>query len=230
VGSKIQRKETIKDCENGYQAQIHLTRGRMAAEQYDLANAYREFQQACDLAQNICGYELQAELQNVAALIHIAKGEYLQAGWHLDSEAKNLRLAGNYREIPNALQLAAAAYEQAGMWELAADRLCRAARVLYGRGEMKKAWRHVERATVMAESACSEFTKSRLALLAGEILQTLAADGEPTPPSNQVSEMLSSKIRVSKAPQQPGGEMVLHAALGNVSVEQPVFLSERTTQ
>lgn len=219
VGPKFERKETLKDCQREYQAQIHLTRARIAAEQYDMANACREFQRACELARQVCGYELQAELQNVAALIHIAKGEYLQAGWHLDSEAVNLRLAGNYREIPGALQLAAAAYEQAGLLELAADRLCRVARVLYGRGQTQRAWEVVQRATEMAEAVCSERAETRLALLANEILLALAEDGQPTPAASQPQEMLSSEDQACSQRQTPGDQVDLQAIIGDASLE-----------
>ena len=61
----------------------------------------------------------------MAALVHIAKGEFLQAGRHLDREAESLRWAGNFREIPGVLELSAAAYEQSGMLSLAADRFGR---------------------------------------------------------------------------------------------------------
>ncbi|TWT50432.1 hypothetical protein Pla22_31750 [Rubripirellula amarantea] len=70
---------------------------------------------ACELASQVCSEAMQVELQRVAALVHLAKGEHLHAAWHFDKEAKHLRRAGTYREIPNTLDLAAAAYEQAGL-------------------------------------------------------------------------------------------------------------------
>ncbi len=181
LGPKLKKRQAAKDCEDAYQAQIHLVRARSAAEQYDIAVAQRELACACELAEDICGYDLHAELHNVAALIHIAKGEYLQAGRHLDREAENLRWAGNYREIPTALELASAAYQQAGQLDLAAERLCRVARILYGRGDADQAWNVVQLAVPIAESTCSETTKIRLALLANEILLVLSEQGDPAP-------------------------------------------------
>jgi tetratricopeptide (TPR) repeat protein len=186
VGPRIEKRRAAKDCAAVYQAQIHLVRARSAAEQYDLARAEAELSCAKGLASEVCSHDLEAELHNVAALIHIAKGEYLQAARHLDREAAALRRVGNYREIPNALEIASAAYQQVGQIGLSADRLCRVARILYGRGEFETAWRYVQAALPMAESACSEATRIRLALLANEIALALTQRGESLPePSKQ---------------------------------------------
>lgn len=193
LGPRLQKRQAVKECEQSYQAQLHLMKARFAAEQYDIPTAQRELECACDLATDVCSCDLHAELHNVAALIHIAKGEYLQAARHLDRETQKLRWAENYREIPNALNLASAAYEQAGLPDLAAERLCRAARVFYGRDELQRAWRFVQLAGPLAEAACAENTKIRLSLLANEILHELSEQGEPLPPptDNDGPEMLS---------------------------------------
>ena len=187
LGPKLKKRRSAKDCEDAYQAEIHLVRARAAAEQYDIPASQRELACACKLAEDICSYDLHAEFHNVAALIHLAKGEYLQAGRHLDQEAENLRWAGNYREISSVLELASAAYQQAEQPALAADRLCRVARVLYGRGDVNEAWKVVQLAVPIAESACSETTKVRLALLANEILLVLSEQGD-SPPELQPEE------------------------------------------
>jgi hypothetical protein len=165
-----------------------LTRARLAAEQYDIVAAQAELACACRLASELCSDDLRAELHDVAALIHIAKGEYLQAGRHLDHEAESLRWAGNFREIPGVLELAAAAYEQGGLRSLAADRLGRAARVYCGRGDNQRAWQIVQQASALADTAggdefcdtssgilfvSAEVTKIRLALVANEIQLSL---------------------------------------------------------
>ncbi len=190
VGPRIEQRRNAKDCAAAYQAQIHLVRARSAAEQYDLARAEAELSCAKRLAADVCSEDLQAELHNVAALIHIAKGEYLQAARHLDHEAAALRRAGNYREIPGALEIASAAYEQLGLFGLSADRLCRVARILYARGDFETAWRYVQMAIPMAESACSEATQIRLALLANEIALAITQRGESLPEPSQRDEEL----------------------------------------
>ncbi|MDG2223737.1 MAG: hypothetical protein P8L85_20330 [Rubripirellula sp.] len=182
VGPKLEQASVTKQCVKTFEAQVELTRARLAAEQYDIPTAVAHFSKACKQLKGICGYDLQAELQNVAALIHLAKGEHLQAAGHLDREAENLRCAGIYRELPITLTLAAAAYEQAGRFDLAANRLCRAARIRFGHGEIDRSWQDVQAAIALAETACSETTKIRLALLVNEISQTFETE-EPTPPS-----------------------------------------------
>ncbi|TWU57181.1 outer membrane protein assembly factor BamD [Rubripirellula reticaptiva] len=183
VGRRLEAKRAEEDCRDGFTAQIHLTRARLAAEQFDLAAAGKHFQCACELISDVCSYELHAELQNVAALIHVAKEEYLQAAWHFDREAKYLRMAGNFREVPGALELAAAAYQQAGMPREAADRLNRVARVWVGRGDAKKAWEFV-RAASDAVDACAiddeDSIRIRLSLVARQIERMLKADAYAT--------------------------------------------------
>ncbi|TWT79906.1 hypothetical protein CA13_13140 [Planctomycetes bacterium CA13] len=181
VGSRIKQKKATEQCEDDYNAQIHLARARLAAEVYDIKCAKQHFDCACELASEVCSEALQAELQNVAAMIHLAKGEILQAAWHFDKEAKHLRLAGNYREIPVALELAAAAYEQSGHTEIATNRMCRVARIWYGRGDSKQAWSYVQQAIRLAEYSYDESPRIRLALLVQEIEKTLADEGQALP-------------------------------------------------
>ncbi len=208
LGPRLTRRRTAKDCEDAYQAQIHLLRARLAAEQYDIPVAQQELACACSLTEGICSHDLQAELHNVAALIHIAKGEYLQAGGHLDREAEKLRWAGNYREIPAALELASAAYEQAGRFDLAADRLLRVARILYGRGDVDRAWRYVQQAVPIAEMAACETTKVRLALLANEILQVLSDQGESPPEAPAEGDVgMLAPANETAAPETPEDEI-----------------------
>ena len=199
LGPKLSQQRAGKDCEAAYQAQIHLMRSRLAAEQYDVLVAKRELACACELVVDICSDDLRAELHNVSALIHIAKGEYLQAGAHLDREADNLRSAGNYREIPTALELAAAAYEQSGRNDLAAERLTRVARILCGRGDVDRAWTYVQLALPTAELAGCETTKVRLSLLANEILLILADEGKQ-PPAIQPQQELGMLAPANEVP------------------------------
>ncbi|WP_231615536.1 hypothetical protein [Novipirellula artificiosorum] len=190
VGSRVKQKKAAEQCEDDYTAQIHLARARLAAETYEIECAEMHFACACELAADVCSESLQAELQNVAAMIHLAKGEYLQAAWHFDNEAKHLRLAGNYREIPVALELASAAYEQAERADLAASRMCRVARIWFGRGEFKKSWSYLPQALCLAEHCRCQSAKIRLALLAKEIELALADQGEPMLPKPPKDSLL----------------------------------------
>ncbi|TWU56705.1 hypothetical protein Poly51_26220 [Rubripirellula tenax] len=172
VGSKIEAKEATKDCVDGFEAQVHLARARLAAEQFDLATATKHFACACELIHDICSHELHAELQHVAAAIHLAKDETLQAAAHFDLEAERLRSAGNYREIPRALDLAAAAYQQSGLPRQAAERWNRVARIWTGRGEPRKAWDYVRLASEAVDGAAidsDDCIRIRLSLVAREI-------------------------------------------------------------
>lgn len=181
VGEKYEQKKQKSDCQDTFQIQIDLARARWYAEQYDLPKARCHYRAACELAAEICDFELQAELQSVAAMIHLACGEFLQAGSHLDLEAKNLRLAGNYREIPRALELASAAYAQAARPALAADRLTRVARIWYGRGDLNRSWKYVKDAIPLAESCSSSSCQIRLALLVHELRQELDSQADKAP-------------------------------------------------
>ena len=180
VGKKVREKDATENCQNGYEAQIHFAKARVAAEQYDIPSATSHWQCGRQLITDVCDHDLTAESQNVAAYIHLAKGEHLQAGIHFDREAEYLRLATNYRVIPVALELAAAAYEQAGHTALAANRLNRVARINYGRGNVKKAWHYLRRALALVEMDPCPAVSRRLALVANQIQLSLDKDSEFT--------------------------------------------------
>lgn len=176
VGDKFRRKDKIVQCEDDFRAQVHLARARVAAELGDIPKALCHYAKACQIAKEVCSEDLQAELQNVAAMIHLAKEEYLQAAWHFDKEAKYSRLAKNYRVISAALELAAAAYSEAGQYQLAADRLSRVARIWFGRGDMTRAWKHLNHASELVNQTGCDATTIRLSLLADEIQQAVGPD------------------------------------------------------
>ncbi|MEZ6092361.1 MAG: tetratricopeptide repeat protein [Pirellulaceae bacterium] len=209
VGEKYVEHKQQADCEATFQVQIYLARAKWFAEQYEIAKAKSNFRAACELAQEICDYNLQADLQRTAAMIHLACGDYLQAGWHLDMEAKNLRLAGTYREIPATLELAAAAYEQAERKALTADRLCRVARIWYGRGNINRAWSYVKEAIPFAEASYSQTTKIRLALLVHELRQTIEeqqGDRAPDPRADRERERERDRERARERDADDGDE------------------------
>lgn len=202
VGPKIKEARATKDCENSFQAQVELTRARLAAEQYDMPTAQCHLSRACELLEGICGHDLQADLHDVAALIHLAKEEYLQAACHLDREAVSLRCAGIYREIPTTLELAAAAYEQAGRFDLAAKRLCRAARVWFGRGDVDRSWEIVQSASNLATAGECSATQVRLAILAQEISQSLSEE-KPKATTSRKKTALPNDTEAHQDPSLP---------------------------
>ena len=191
VGSKLRDKNLAKQCEKNYEAQIHLARATIAAEVYDLPCAVAHYSKAKELSSKVCSDALSAELQHTAAMIHLAKGEHLQAAWHFDREAKYLRYSTTYREIPGTLQLAAASYEQSGWYAQAASRLCRVARIWFARGEIKKSWQYVQQAVELAEIAGSETAQVRLALLAEQIERVVSEDEDLSFEENQQEMILS---------------------------------------
>lgn len=194
VGDRIRKKDAITQCEEGFESQIHLARSRVAAERGDIPTAMCHFRAACDLASQVCSEDLQAELQNVAAMIHLAKDEYLQAAWHFDKEAKHLRHAKNYRVISSALELAAAAYSEAGQHRRAANRLSRVARIWFGRGDIAQAWKHLNHASEMVRLCGCDQTSVRLSLLADEIHRTV---GNDLPPDASLSELDGPEAMIS---------------------------------
>lgn len=147
IGSKLREKEQVEDCQLAYRAQVLLAKARQALDFGDTEAAQSYLCQAKSLIADSCQRLLQTEMHGVAAEIHVAMGQPLQAARHFDKEAYHLRLTGNYREIPMSVETAAEAYEEAGRVDLSADRLCRAARAYHGRGEQKNAWRCIVQAT-----------------------------------------------------------------------------------
>ncbi len=169
LGQKLKNKEAAQQCRDDYRAQVHLARARLAADQFDLSLASKQLASARELAEEVCSDDLRAEIQHADAMIDLAQGQYVRTAEHLDREAMFLRQAGNYRKIPAVLRLAAAAYEQAGRFDLAADRLCRAARIWLARGEVEKSWEILQSALVCNESEACQITSIRFALTAREI-------------------------------------------------------------
>ena len=174
MGPKFQKHCEERQCQEDYQAQIHLAKARVAAESFDIACACVEFEAACELAKSVCNWDLHAELQNIAALIHLAKDEPYLAAKHLDQEASFLNRAGNYREIPVALEHAAAAYESGARFGEASDRMLRVARIWYGRGEPETSWKKAQEAIRLNEFAGDDEQTIRIALLVNELRESLS--------------------------------------------------------
>lgn len=143
AGEKLNEQEKKKHCVTAYDAQILLAKAHIANDFGDVVQATKLLQCARQTIEDSCQRDLRSEIENVAGHIHLNREEPLQAAVHFDREADALREAGNLRQIPYALQLAADAYSSGGRLDLAADRWCRAARVFHGRGDQKQAWQCV---------------------------------------------------------------------------------------
>lgn len=173
LGDKLEERKKFAQCADDYRAQVHLARSRMAAGSFELALASGHLAEAKHLAEDVCGDELRAEIHHATALIEMARGKFLSAAAHFDCEAKAWRLAGTYRKVPDALQLAAAAYQQVDRFDLASDRLCRSARCLFAQGKLQRSWEAVQQAFTFAELTPTQSANIRLMLTAQEIEMAL---------------------------------------------------------
>ncbi|MEM0926223.1 MAG: tetratricopeptide repeat protein [Planctomycetota bacterium] len=144
--------EAVQECKIGYQIALEVTRGRLAIEHGDVNAAMAHLTHARCLVKELCRPDLRGEIEHVAALLHLTKGESQLAAIHFDREIIQLRRSGAVRQIPSVLEQAAEAYLSAGLADAAVDRWCRAARVHFGRGELRFAWRSVTRAASLFSS------------------------------------------------------------------------------
>ncbi|MEM9645859.1 MAG: hypothetical protein AAF989_12785 [Planctomycetota bacterium] len=179
VGPRLQAKRDQVVCEAVYRTQVSLARAQMHAEMYNVECASEHFRAACETANDICDDALIAELHHTAALIHLACSAPYHAATHLDQEAIHLRLAGNYRVIPETLSLAAAAYEQSGNLSRAAARLLRVAKIQFGRQQNRKSWDTVKQASFLAYQSGDDVTQIRLGMLTRLIERETSEGMEP---------------------------------------------------
>ncbi|MEM6690571.1 MAG: hypothetical protein AAF664_14145 [Planctomycetota bacterium] len=145
--------EAVEECKIGNQVALEITRAHLTIERGDVNAATAHLKRARCLVKELCRPDLRGEIEHVAALLHDAKGEPHLAATYFDREIVQLRRSGAVRQIPPVLDQAAQAYLHSGRFDLAADRWCRAARVHYGRGEFKLAWRSVTKAASLLPNA-----------------------------------------------------------------------------
>ncbi|MCD0458760.1 outer membrane protein assembly factor BamD [Roseiconus lacunae] len=180
LSKDVEQERAKVECQQAYQARIELARARIAIKQMMVDEAERHLGLACRLAEQTCDFSLHADRHDVAAEIHDAKQQFLQAGAHRDREAKLLRCIGHYRAIPSVLVAASDSYAFAGRFDLAVDRLIRAARIGYARSEFQRAWGLVRRASEWGTACGCEAAEIRLALTAKQIRDALQ-DQMPEP-------------------------------------------------
>jgi len=201
--------------------QVHLLRALLAADQMDLATASDQVAAARRKLRPRVDHAVAAEVERVEGRILALAGEYGPAAARFDEEARRLRMAESYREIPMAYRSAAEAYEMAGLMGMAVDRYIRAARMLYAREAFLPALWCIDRALPIALSGLSPDLEGRLALVFNEIARAVEAtaprdrrkvDGEPVDPLppgawQEVPDMFYD--RESEPPQEPVESLIL---------------------
>ena len=133
------------------EVQLHLLWASLAMDQADLDRAAEEIETARRYMARVRDLAVHAELERVAARLLLFEGRPLDAAARFDAEAELLRHGESYREIPAAYEAAGGAYESAGVFDLAAERYVRVARILYALDELTAALLFIDRAFPLAE-------------------------------------------------------------------------------
>lgn len=162
-----------------FDVQVLLLRASLACDQGDLAAATALLGEAWGLLPRVCPLPVRAEAEYVAAKVHLLEGRADLAAGHYDRQADLLRQAGDYRQIPKALEAAGLCYESSGDYLRAAERYYRVARYHFARGRVSQSLTFIQRALPLAEVSGSVEIQIRLALLFREVtLAVKATTGE----------------------------------------------------
>lgn len=173
IGDKIEKKKSKRDCEQVYAASVHLAKAKLALCQQDICEAKRYHQLAHNCVADVCDLAFRADLHEVAAMIHDAECDCLQAGAHRDCEIELLRATANYREIPKVLKAASNSYLQCGRLDLAIDRLIRCSRIQLARKEFEKSWATLRQAGDMLVDCECDANRVRFEITAKMIQDSL---------------------------------------------------------
>lgn len=173
IGDKIEKKKSKRDCEQVYAASVHLAKAKLALCQQDICEAKRYHQLAHNCVADVCDLAFRADLHEVAAMIHDAECDCLQAGAHRDCEIELLRATANYREIPKVLKAASDSYLQCGRLDLAIDRLIRCSRIQLARKEFEKSWATLRQAGDMLVDCECDANRVRFEITAKMIQDSL---------------------------------------------------------
>ena len=155
---------------------ILLIKAAVAVERNDLPEARKRLQEADQQLGFVNQPEWQAEWYRVSGDLAYAKGQAEQAAKLYDQEAETLTSIGLYRDLPRVLTQSANSYEAAAQFAVAADRLCRAARLYFGRSDYELAWQTAEAAGQLSEKSEDVTIEVRLRLLAEQIISELPQD------------------------------------------------------
>lgn len=149
--------------------QALLLSGLLACEAKDLSLAKRQLETAASQLDQYPHPAVAADRAELQGCLHLLQGHPLEAAGAFDRESSYLRQARQYRQMVNALHEAGTTYTAAGEYQLAADRLYRAARSAFSQKRLQKAQMLMEIAEENARSANSSLLLEDITRLRAEI-------------------------------------------------------------
>lgn len=152
---------------------VLLIQASVAVERGDFSSAQNQLTEVEKVLKITDRSDLLAEWHRISAELCSAKGQLRQAAKHFDQEVAFLKKSGLYRDLPVALEQCAMAYEKDHKFDQAADRLCRAARLYFGRSDYQLAWKATEEAGRLSALGSDSTMRVRLGLVAEQILAEL---------------------------------------------------------
>lgn len=133
-----QRDDKCAECQMSA-VSLALLRANLGLDRGEIASARAELRRALANRPAASDPGVRAEIAAVQARLLLANGQPLAAARRLDEEVRWLKEAAHYRELPVAMAAAAEAFLEADLPLEASERYFRAARVLYGRGDLMAA-------------------------------------------------------------------------------------------
>ncbi|MEM9826881.1 MAG: hypothetical protein AAF958_09845 [Planctomycetota bacterium] len=167
-----------EDCQRAYRTRVAIAQANLALRCNDVTSAKRALECARTCAADVCDEALAAEYEATAAEIAMAQQCWSSAGFHRDAQLAHLKAAGILRDLSTVLDAAAEAYINDGQWIVAADRLCRSARIWIARGKADLAWQRIREAAERVAGSPDTDTLIRLTLTATFLQEHLKQDGE----------------------------------------------------
>ncbi|MBN1674263.1 MAG: hypothetical protein JXR37_24655 [Kiritimatiellae bacterium] len=153
--------------------QVRLLMADLACDRGDSAAARAELDATEKLRRKVSEPGVLARYHAVAAHLAVVMTAWREAAAHFDTAAEFLRRVGNHREMIEALQAAAEAYEKAPENTLAADRLFRAARCLYAGARLQDAQEVITRLQPIADRINDADLREQIAALARQVADAL---------------------------------------------------------
>lgn len=152
---------------------LDLIRANVAIDRGDLNTARRHLRAMKEVLDAQSQPDLQAEWHRISGELALIEQKYQTAAEHFDEEVNSLKQSKVYRDLAEVLAQSAKAYERGGNPDIAADRLCRAARVHFGKGNYQAAWDLTQEAGRLSANASNATIQVRLRLLAEQTLSEL---------------------------------------------------------
>jgi tetratricopeptide (TPR) repeat protein len=149
--------------------EAHFLRVEMACDQHDLPGAQAEFVAAQAVAGPKPDPALEAGLADAAGRIADEQHHPAEAAAHFDHAVDLLQHLGAFAEMSRALDRSGEAYRAAGDPASAADRLYRAARSAFARGNRATARQWLPRALEAAQAAHLSQLSQQIRALAAEM-------------------------------------------------------------